>query len=739
MPDYPPPEEIEVLPFPEVPPAPAGLPPPARRRRTDALLSLLTLALLLAAGIGLWAWVGVRLAATPARAPGTPGWLPTSVPRRDSTLLFTMPIPIESVVGLAAAPDGSFWVGDRDNQLYHYGAMGVELGVISTQFSLHEATSMKIRGAELWVLSRGPNGSTVLRATLAGRLLAQYPMSELMAQGLTDFTLGAGEQVLIQRDLSTPVVQLVDQEGQLAPHSIVDLPVNTHDYIWYVSLDDHGQSNSGWIARDLYSTAGGAAGITLVVSNTLTDLQVLHMQADGSIYVVAEEWVPQPAGFYDTLLHYALDGHLIAHARLPGAGPYARIMRDTTVAPDGEVYCLVGQPGGTEIRRVTFFSPVAPLPPYQPAYRNPDEPTPPPYPSPTPVWDLATLARKADTIVEGQTGPRNATDLAGVGNWAVQDLTVRQWLTAPPPAGTPPIRLIPTFGGYNPHPPSIDLAFGSGEHLLLFLTVVDRAQGLYNVTGGPAGAFGIANNRIHPFPPAQPEPVPYEGWTVDRFERAIAVALTPVAAAPAPTDLPASPASAETVLPVPTTPPVIGTPAPLASATLVAVTTTPTALSPATATLTAVTSSATPTDDPASPTVAPTPPAAPASATAILPTQTPTRTPVPPSSTTTKTPTCTPVPPSSTATRSSATSTATPPSTLPPANQSPTATPGRMSPTATRTPVPATKIAIATVPPAPPAPTSTSTPEPSPGKPTALPAPATATMTASSTPTARGK
>src|SRR5207244_10014355 len=96
------------------------------------------------------------------------------------------------------ANDGTFWIGDADNRLLHYGKTGDLLKEIVVS-NVKQVSDFDVWGDNIWVLEQGgdyPTTYTIHKLAQDGSVLADYPVPESIQVGTVTETLSSGLIVL---------------------------------------------------------------------------------------------------------------------------------------------------------------------------------------------------------------------------------------------------------------------------------------------------------------------------------------------------------------------------------------------------------------------------------------------------------------------------------------------------------------------------------------------------------------
>lgn len=372
--------------------------------------------------------------ATPTSSPSPV----TVVPTAPTEHLFTIPggkggigvwYGTEGLYGVAAMSDGTFWVGDWTKtdteiggRLLHYSRSGQLLTATPAPGGSRDMAGMvrdlEAYGKDLWAIIN----RSVYEMAPDGRVVASYPLpDEIDSRPVVSpaLLLAPGGEVLITANgpgsaqAPSANAQIVGAAGKQA----------------IFTSDKSGKTDMPALpgypgpAGSLYSAALDASGAgmgTIMIAGTqiavkepypITALNILRVNRDGSLYVMAERDVGSGSGTNDksgtsrrsedarqTILLYGDDGQLKGRAVLPFAGHYIDVIRQTAIDDKGSVYVLY-RSGRAEfsVARLNFYPPGV-LPP-MPFIATSTPTYSPPTPTPTPS-DLQGLVTQAGAIAD---------------------------------------------------------------------------------------------------------------------------------------------------------------------------------------------------------------------------------------------------------------------------------------------------------------------------------------------------
>jgi hypothetical protein len=283
-------------------------------------------------------------------------------------VIFTVPVGPEGVqygpnysgpAALAAAPDGTFWIGDTvGNRLLHYDSRGILLSRIDLSgYGVVGLGDVTATDAGILVLDIAAPVPRVLHLTGDGLQVAAYALPEglRVEDGLTGLDVGDQGEILVEREGGALLSQLVNARGVLEP---LPLQGYTHQGRLYKTQLADGRESHG-------SITAGDARIEVSVSNVLAGLRILGFTPADELYVVVEEMTGTRAVSVDqTVRLYGPAGELLGLARVPVAEQHTYVQHGLAVGRDGAVYALLTRPDHVEVVRLSF---AAELPPILPA------------------------------------------------------------------------------------------------------------------------------------------------------------------------------------------------------------------------------------------------------------------------------------------------------------------------------------------------------------------------------------
>ena len=260
----------------------------------------------------------------------------------------------------AIAPDGSFWIADTvGNRLLHYSPKGEALNAINlNEHQVVGVGDLEITASGIWVLDIAAVMPRVLHLSPDGELLASVgvPKELGLANGLSGIAVGEQGQVLVEREGSAFVSQLVDADGKVAP-------VVLDGYIHGGRLYTAGPVDMAAVDATRGHIMAGNKRVEVGVNHRLGGLRLLSVNADDDFYVVVDEVAIADSGVQvdQTVRHYDPAGELLGLARVPLAEQYAYVAHGLAVSPDGGVYALITRPDRVEVRRLRFSRELKPI------------------------------------------------------------------------------------------------------------------------------------------------------------------------------------------------------------------------------------------------------------------------------------------------------------------------------------------------------------------------------------------
>jgi hypothetical protein len=447
----------------------------------------------------------------------------------------------EGLYGIAAMPDGSFWVGDwsktaatTGGRLLHYSPQGQLLIATPAPGGEQDMGGM-VRDLEAY----GPNLWAIVNHSLYGigqdqKVTSINPLpDEIDAKTVVSSALEIGpngEVLLISGADDSHPAQLLDAGGKLAtftsgadgktnmeslpgipaPGSTSGTPGGTHG-MYTVSLGNGSGAGMGTLT---IPGPGSGKQVSIREPYPITDIHILRVNKDGSVLVMAERDVGGHGSSDDALqsvLLFGSDGTLLGRAVLPIAGHYIDIVRQIAIDDSGSVYVLY-KSGLREfsVDRLNFYPPIVPpplpfLPTSTPTYT-------PPNPTPIPT-DLQGLVRDSAAIADVDvTYSFTNGAVLRVRNWA-KPFEIQMYQDSGPS--------VTTYASVSGDPQDMKLLV-KGKRYVLFLTNPVRYGECilppeeFNLTDGKLGVFEVVGNRISNAPVGG-----YVGTPISDFEASI--------------------------------------------------------------------------------------------------------------------------------------------------------------------------------------------------------------------------
>jgi len=243
-----------------------------------------------------------------------------------------------------------------DNRLWIFSPAGEQLKTIDLyKLGIMNVSDMQVYKDELYVLEiylNPPLHYRINRLSLEGDLIGYYDIPEGYHQenGLMGFMIDCSGKIFL------------DLEGRLHPLPITDVVLTSSS-----SEDNYECNGKTYYVHD---TKRGekpkltAGSYTLETSLTFGfgSLSLLKALPDGSFFVVRSDVVNDQVIQVDDTVHYfSVGGVQLGIARVPVDERYYYVMRNLTVGPDGNVYCLLPKPDSLKILRLKFYPSLEPL------------------------------------------------------------------------------------------------------------------------------------------------------------------------------------------------------------------------------------------------------------------------------------------------------------------------------------------------------------------------------------------
>ncbi len=258
---------------------------------------------------------------------------------------------------LAILSDGCYVIADLiDNRLWIFGPAGEQLNTIDLYMAgIMNVSDMQVYKDEIYILEiylNPPLHYRINRLSVEGELKAYYDIPEgyHLENGLTGFMIDCNGKIFL------------DLEGRLHPLPIGDVTLTSSPseenyecngktyYVHETKLGEKPKLTAGSFTLETSLTFGFGS------------LSLLKVLPDGSFFVVRSDVVNDPAIQVDDTVHYfSAGGVQLGIARVPVDERYYYVMRNLTVGPDDNVYCLLPKPDSLKILRLKFYTALEPL------------------------------------------------------------------------------------------------------------------------------------------------------------------------------------------------------------------------------------------------------------------------------------------------------------------------------------------------------------------------------------------
>jgi hypothetical protein len=256
------------------------------------------------------------------------------------------------------APDDTFWIADTaDNRLVQISPTGNFLRTISTRDLAIGIGDIEVTSNEIWALDQAAAPPKLLRLSLDGKLIHTYdlPDNYSLANGLSGLSLDANNDICIEKWNGHVHSCLASKLNQI--ETIETEGRRYGDMIYTAAPGDlsQAQSSHGFIQM-------GQKKIEVEVAHNLADLNILHVNPDGSFYAEVVEVVANPSFQIDQKVFlYASDGKLIAMARVPLQDQWTTVRHNLAVSRRNVVYALITHPDGATIEQLAFLETLSPI------------------------------------------------------------------------------------------------------------------------------------------------------------------------------------------------------------------------------------------------------------------------------------------------------------------------------------------------------------------------------------------
>ncbi len=451
---------------------------------------------------------------------------------------------------ITVAADGTIWIGNMDWQgswLQQYSHEGALLSTHSLdnlgkldQYINKEVRyigDIKAQGNDLWVLDNDHRiKAGIYHLSPQAKPIADYALPQDLLNGLAGIavtphgTVGVGAEVvavgsggaIISGTYQAQLTRLVDASGSYSPTAVSGLTLAGRSYS--VSLADLPEN----LPKLGVVTVGKVRIPFTAHKGSLEDAHILTVSPDGSFYLLVGERLQTPHVIEHTLYHYTAGGKLLSRALLPLNAPYSTIAHRIAIGPDDGVYVMLLQNGWVEVVRVPLVGVGDPLPPV-PFITDPI-PAPPP---PTPISDLALIAKEADAIVEVSYLEGN-----GATGWTFRHYKVHRWFKKPADWPRQSDYVDTNFIGLNTQH-AYEPTGVNGDGIMFLQRCPPGSQfhmdedAFCHVTGGVSGIFLFDGGEV-----AGAGITRYYGWSVNQFETELRSLVTQLPPEPTPTATP---------------------------------------------------------------------------------------------------------------------------------------------------------------------------------------------------------
>ena len=253
--------------------------------------------------------------------------------------------------------DGRVVIADLiDNRLWLFTSSGELLRHIDLYpLGIFNVSDLQIHQDEIYVLEIYLDLPVHYRINLLspdGALKTYYDIPEgyHLENGLTGFQIDCGGQIFLNMAGQLRLLPLLSQSL---------IAASSHDL-----YECNGKSYAVLETIRGEKPKISAGSLTLGTSLTfgLGGLSLLKVNPDGSFFVVRSDVVNDRIIQVDDTVHFiSADGSQLGVARVPVAERYYYVMRNLTVGPDGNVYCLLPRPNSLMLVRLKFYTALTPL------------------------------------------------------------------------------------------------------------------------------------------------------------------------------------------------------------------------------------------------------------------------------------------------------------------------------------------------------------------------------------------
>lgn len=253
--------------------------------------------------------------------------------------------------------DGRYVIADLiENRLWIFSPKGERVKIIDLYpIGIMNVSDLQVYEDEIYALEIYLNPPIHYRINLLspdGKLMTYYDIPEgyHLENGLTGFMIDCDGKIFL--DLAGQLQPLlILNENLITSSSKNHYECNGKSY--YVQVTNRGEEPK---------LIAGSFTLGTSLTFGLGSLSLLKVLPDGSFFVVRSDVVNDKIIQVDDTVHYfSAQGVQLGVARVPVDERYYYVMRNLSVGPDNNVYCLLPKPDSLKILRLKFYSSLEPL------------------------------------------------------------------------------------------------------------------------------------------------------------------------------------------------------------------------------------------------------------------------------------------------------------------------------------------------------------------------------------------
>jgi len=285
---------------------------------------------------------------------------------KDSIIQYKInPDSIQGPNAIAILPDENFLIADPvSDRLLRYDQTGRLLSTIELgELGIGYVRDLRVDSNEIFLLETSYQKYRVHRLTLDGSLIASedvpynFPIDAMSSDntlegGLTGIAIDCEGRTILEVTGGSRLFPLSDVQNQPDP-SLITQGLLCNGKRYFVSRSGSRMDPQVSAGEILYQTQ---------LTYGFGGLNFLDVFPDGTLYLIRDDVVTEPAITVDETLHYVgTDGIIQGVARVPISEFYYPIMRNAVINLKGEVFVLLPNEDSLNIVRLNFYRELKPL------------------------------------------------------------------------------------------------------------------------------------------------------------------------------------------------------------------------------------------------------------------------------------------------------------------------------------------------------------------------------------------